>query len=271
MEFENELVLEEGTENVEEQTTEEVVEEVVTEPAKMYTQEEFDKALNEKLDTILPKKIARKEAKIRKEYEQKYRPYEELGNVVTAGTGIEDVTTAKDNLLDFYTKKGINIPQYEPNYSENDMRVLAMSEANEIIDAGFDEVVEEVDRLANIGFENMNPREKLIFTQLAEYRQQESRAKELASMGVSRDVLNSTEFKDFAKQFNDATPITTVYDLYSKATDNKTPPAKIGSLKSGNTQQEKTYYSPEDVDRLTPKDLDNPKIMAAIRESMLRW
>lgn len=271
MEFENELVLEEGTENVEEQTTEETVEEVVNEPEKLYTQEDFDKAVNEKLDVLIPKKIARERAKIRKEYDKEYQPYKELGNVVTAGTGIEDVTTAKNNLIDFYTSKGVTIPEYEPNYNETDMRVLAMSEANEIIEAGFEEVVEEVDRLANIGFENMNPREKLVFTRLAEYRQQESKAKELASMGVGRDILDSTEFKDFAKQFNDTTPITTIYNLYTKTTNTKQPPAKIGSMKTGNTQQEKTYYSPEDFDRLTPKDLDNPKVMEAVRESMLRW
>lgn len=262
MSYENELVLEEGTENVEEQTTEETVEEVVTEPEKMYTEQEF----NEKLDKVLAKKIARERAKIEKEY----RPYKELGDVVKAGTGFEDVTTAKDNLVDFYTKKGVSIPKRNYEYSESDMRVLASNEAREIIDAGFEEVVEEVDRLASIGVEKMTPRERLVFAELAEYRQQEGNAKELASQGVRREVIESDNFKEFSKQFNSSTPITKIYDLYSKTIDTELP-AKMPSMTNGNSQQEKEYYTPEEVDRLTQKDLDNPKVFEAVRRSMMSW
>ena len=42
-------------------------------------------------------------------------------------------------------------------------------------------------------------------------------------------------------------------------------------MKNGNTQEEKTYYSPEDVDKLTEKDLDDPIIFKRVRESMSKW
>ena len=73
------LVTEQVAENVE-ITTEET--------PKTYTEAEF----NAKLDEVLGKKIARREAKIRKEYERKYG---ELEDVLRAGTGkdnVEDMT-----------------------------------------------------------------------------------------------------------------------------------------------------------------------------------
>ena len=69
-----ELRVTEVTENVGEQTTEESVE---AQQPKTYTEEEF----NQRLDDLLAKKLARKEAKIRKEYEEKYSPYKEAETV----------------------------------------------------------------------------------------------------------------------------------------------------------------------------------------------
>jgi hypothetical protein len=34
---------------------------------------------------------------------------------------------------------------------------------------------------------------------------------------------------------------------------------------------EKEFYTPEEVDRLSKNDYDNPKIMARVRRSMTRW
>lgn len=265
---ENENLVLDSAENVEE-TTEETEGEVEepsiekpAEPEKLYTEEDF----NKKLDEVLAKKIARKEAKIRKEYDSKYGRVE---NVLKSGLGVNSIEEATNQLSEFYTKKGIQIPS-EPTYNERDMEVLAKAEADDIISSGYDEVVEEVDRLAKIGVNNMTPREKATFQRLAEYRQNAERNKELASIGVKEDVYGSQEFKDFANQFNSNTPITKVYELYAKTLD-KPAPEKMGSMKNGNTQEEKTYYSPEDVDKLTEKDLDDPTIFKRVRESMAKW
>ena len=45
----------------------------------------------------------------------------------------------------------------------------------------------------------------------------------------------------------------------------------MGSMKNGNAQEEKTYYSPEDVDKLTSEELDDPKIFERVRKSMEKW
>ncbi|MBP3920840.1 MAG: hypothetical protein J6D28_04670 [Bacilli bacterium] len=269
---ENENLVLDGTENVEETTeetqgteTEPTIEkpvEEVKEPEKLYTEEDF----NKKLDEVLAKKIARKEAKIRKEYDSKYGRVE---SVLKTGLGVDSIEEATNQLSDFYTKKGIQMPS-EPTYNERDMEVLAKAEADDIISSGLDEVVEEVNRLAEKGVNNMTPREKATFQRLAEYRQNAERNKELASIGVKEEVYDSQDFKDFASQFNSNTPITKVYEYYTKTLDKPTP-EKMGSMKNGNSQEEKTYYSPEDVDKLTEKDLDDPTIFKRVRESMAKW
>ena len=197
-----ELINSENTEETVEQT------EQATEPEKVYTEEEF----NRKLDEVLGKKIARKEAKIRKEYDRKYG---ELENVLKAGTGKENVEEMTGTFRQFYESKGVQIPT-QPNYSDRDISVLARAEANDIINAGLDDVIEEVDRLADIGLANMNAREKEVFKTLAEYRKTAEQGKELAKLGVTEDVYTSKEFKDFAGKFNSNTPITEIYEMYSK-------------------------------------------------------
>ena len=160
----------------EEQVTEKV-EQPTEQTAKIFTQEEF----NSKLDEVLAKKIARKEARIRKEFEQKYG---NLENVLKAGTGKDSVEEVTDSLTKFYESKGIKIQQ-KPNYTDKDIETLATADANEIIGYGYDEVVEEVNRLTELGFENMTARDKAYFKVLAEHRQKTERQNELSKMRKS--------------------------------------------------------------------------------------
>ena len=246
--------------------TEEVAENTVqtAEETPKYTEAEF----NAKLDEVLGKKIARKEAKIRKEYERKYGNLEE---VLKAGTGKESVEEMTDTFADFYRKKGITIPE-KPVYAAKDIEVLARAEADDIISGGFDEVVEEVDRLAAKGASNMTAREKAVFKTLAEYRQSAERGKELSKIGVTEDVYNSQEFKDFAGKFNATTPIRDIYDIYAK-----TKPRKeikpMGSMKNTTSDDGtvKDFYTREEALKFTKKDFDkNPALFKAVEASMLK-
>lgn len=262
------------TEEQEQQVTPvEEVTETVGEPAapRTYTEEEFEAELNvrvnKKLDEVLPGKIARKENKIRKEYERKYG---ELESVLRAGTGKRDesVEEITGGLRQFYSGKGVKFPE-KPQYTDQDIAVLANAEANDIIRGGYDEVVEEVERLAKVGFENMTQREKAVFKTLAEHRQATERVNDLAKMGVTEDVYNSKEFQEFAGMFRHDVPITEVYKQYAKTVKPQVEP--IGSMKNGSHDDGKTFYTPEEVDRLRPEDYDNPVIMRNVRESMKRW
>ena len=255
MEMSENLVTEQVTENVE-QTTEET---------PKYTEADF----NAKLDEVLGKKIARREAKIRKEYERKYG---QLEDVLKAGTGKESVEEVTDTFKQFYENKGIKIPQ-RPVYSTEDIETLAKADAEDIIRSGFDEVVEEVDRLAELGVANMSAREKVLFKTLADHRNNTERGRELAQLGVTQDVYDSKEFKEFAGQFTPTTPIRKIYEIYQK-TQPKKEIKTMGSMRNATSEDGgvKDFYSYEEASRFTRKELDkNPALYEAIKKSMTKW
>lgn len=253
-------------ENVE-TTTEETVAQVeqVEEPAKVYSEEEF----NQRVDEIVGKRMRRREAKIRKEYERKYG---NLESVLRAGTGEETVEGMTGTFRKFYESRGIQMPT-EPTYSEKDISVLAKAEAEDIINAGWEDVVEEVDRLSDIGIENMSERDRAVFKSLAEYRQNAERGRALEKIGVTKDVYSSKEFQDFAKKFSATTPVTDIYDIYSK-TQPKKEIRSMGSMKSGNVADNgvKEFYTRDEALQFTKKDFDeNPELFKAVERSMYRW
>ncbi len=258
MENNENLVTEEVTENVE-QTTEETV---VEQKPKMFTQEEVNE--------IVGRSKARTRAKVEREYDRKYGG---LVDVLKAGTGAESVEDATDKLTKFYQSKGVKMPQ-KPSYTDKDVELLAKAEADEIIRSGFEEVVDEVDRLADLGVDNMTPREKLVFKALAEHRQSAERSRELSSIGVTEEVYNSKEFKDFAGMFNPNTPVRDIYDIYIAKTQPKKEIKTMGSMKANTAQDNgvKDYYSYEEASKFTKEDFDkNPALYAAVTKSMTKW
>ena len=245
---ENENLVAEATENVE-QTTEQT-------PEKKYTQDEVNE--------IVGKRLARQEARIKKDYDRKYG---DLTETLKAGTGKETVEELNDAFTKFYESKGVKINK-RPEYTDKDIETLARADADDIIRGGFEEVVEEVDRLSALGVENMTARDKAVFKVLAEYRENAEKTQELEKIGITEEEYNSKEFKDFASKFNSNTPIADIYDIY-----NKTKPKKefktMGSMKQTNNDNGvKDYYSPEEIERLTEEDLDDPQVWEAVRRSM---
>ena len=252
MENNENFVAEAATENVE-QTTEQT--------PKMFTQDEVNE--------IVGKSKARERAKVTKQFERKYGRLEE---VLKTGTGKEDVDEITDTFQQFYAKKGIQFAE-KPAYTAQDLQVLAQADAQEIIRAGYEEVVEEVERLTELGADHMTPREKALFKVLAEHRQGAERGNELSKIGVTEDVYNSKEFNDFAAKFSATTPIRDIYDIYQK-----TQPRKeikpMGSMKSNGSADNgvKDFYSFEEASKFTKKDFDkNPALYAAVQKSMTKW
>lgn len=266
---ENENLVNE-TENVE-QPTEEVVEstevEEVVETPEEPTVQMFTK---EEVDNMIAKKLARKENKIRKEYESKYS---RLETVLNTGLGTESVEEATEKLSGFYTQKGINIPE-APRYSDREIEVLARAEAEDIISGGYDEIVEEVDRYANIGVDNMSEMDKKVFSRLAEERTRLEQEKDLASIGVGREAIESKEFKDFASKLNPNLSLTEQYEMYTKFNNPKPKGTPIGSMK-GNISKDngvKDFYTYEESLQFTREELDrNPELFRALEKSMLKW
>ena len=190
------LVTEAVTENVESTPTEEKVE-----SPKTYTQDE--------VDAIVGKRLARQEARIKKDYDRKYG---DLVDTLKAGTGKEDVGEMTDTFKKFYESKGIKMPNKTDysDYSAKDIEVLARAEADEIIQGGFEEAVEEAERLNKIGVAKMTAKEKAVFTNIAEYIKNTEQSRELAEIGVTEDVYNSAEFKEIQNMCKENTPISEV-------------------------------------------------------------
>ena len=256
----------ENNENFVEQT--ENVEQTTEQTPETFTPEDVDRLVNEgvkkKLDEVLPGKIARQTARIRKEYDRKYG---DLEDVLKAGMGKEDVGEITEDLRDFYgKKKGIKMPE-KPNYTAQDIEVLAKADAADIISGGFDEVIEEADRLKAMGVENMTARDKALFIALTNHIKDTETTRELSKLGVTEDVYNSAEFKAFQSKFNPNTPIADIYNIYS-ATKPKKEYKSMGSMKQVPETGVKDYYSPAEIEKLSEDDLRDPKVWEAVRRSM---
>ena len=269
--MENENLVTDVTENVE-QTTEEMQEEVQTESEVQDTVQNVEQPTmftKEQVDEMIAKKLARKENKIRREYEDKYS---RLETVLNTGLGTSNVEEATEKLSGFYTQKGIKIPE-APKYSDRDIKILANAEANDIISGGYDEIVEEVDRMANIGADNMSEMQKQVYLKLAEERTRLEQERDLASIGVGSDAIESKEFKDFASKLNPNLSLKEKYEMYTQF--NPKPKGKpIGSMKGSlsNDNGVKDFYTYEESLQFSKDDLDrNPELYQALLKSMLKW
>lgn len=278
--MDNEIfVSDELTENVEELATEELVEgekveeevaesensieETIEEtPKAIYTEEDF----NKKLDEVLAKKIARKEAKLRREFEEKYAYDLELANITKQGIGEEDTKEAVNKMSDFYKEKGIDIKPMQKQNSEEETEALANYYAEKTIKAGYEDIVEEVEALANKGFNNMNPMEKIMFNRLATERTNIENEKYLASQGVSKDFLDNKEFIEFSNKYPELN-LKQKYELFEKIMPKKEV-KPIGSMKNTEINKTKDFYTMEEISRLSEDDLDDPEIWEVVRKSM---
>lgn len=228
---------------------------------KTYTQSQ--------LDEIVGKRLARNSAKIRKEYDRKYG---DLEAVLKAGTGKESVEEMTDTFKTFYESKGIKLPE-KPNYSDKDLEILATADAKDVINSGDEDVIEELNRLTDVGFDNMTAREKAYFKVLAEHRQNTERHKELSKIGVTDDVYNSREFQEFASKFNSNTPIADIYSIYTK-TQPKKEIKPMGSMTNKTSEDGtiKDFYTRDEALKFTKADFDkSPELFKAVQDSMLKW
>ena len=234
------------------------------EPEKKYTEAEF----NAKLDELIPRKLTRNEAKIRKEY----KAHEELVDMLKAGTGLGSVEELAEAFKKHYSEQGVEVPK-KAEYSSRDVDILARSDAEEIIKGGSDEVADEIARLKRIDASKMTERDKAVYRALTEHQSRSERNGKLASIGVTEDVYNGAEFLSFAGKFSQNTPIEEVYDIFMKMQPQKEikTPGSMTNKEAGDNGI-KDYYTPEEAKRFTQAEINNnPKLVEAIERSMLKW
>ncbi len=257
------------TENVEETTeeTQEMLEgaEELTETGKeetkgtYYTDEELDKRFADRYN--------RGRAKGEKTIERKYSG---IVNILKQGLGVNEIDEIEDKLSEFYQSEGIQLTK-NSEYDDDDLNYLAQRDAEEIISDGMMET--ELQRLADKGTEKMTKREKAMFKTLHEAHTKEKSKKELAEIGVGADVLESKEFKDFAKKLNPNLSAKEKYEMYEKIKP-KENKEQMGSMSSNSAPDKgiKEFYTYDEAIKFSADDFrKNPKLQEAVEKSMSKW
>ena len=232
-------------------------------------EERANKLFEEKVEERLIRDRINRERKQNKELAK----YKQLENVIKAGLGVDNLDDAISKTSSFYKEQGINIPDFKDSYSERDEKILAKADAQEIIELGRSEMEAEANRIASIPADKRSIREKTIFDTLCKELISLKDVDEFKAKGYKTELLSTKEFNDFRNQFNVNTPISKIYEMYNKINGQEVvQPKSPGSVKSTTTiKQIKDYYSPEDFDKLTEEDLNNPKIMEIVDKSRLQW
>lgn len=250
--------MEDNTNEVKETYTPEEVEQI-----KAQIKEENEKSFNDRFNKQWSKKMSK--------FEKEHQKDSELINLLKEQTGKNNI----DDLLNFsYETYGVQKP--DNSVDDKDSEVLGEHDAKEIISLDdLEEIESEVERLGSM---KRTRREETTFNMLESYlnetKKKEKIKKEVQEAGIDESILQDTNFTEFAKDFKEDTPITRVYELYSKMNE-KEKPFSAGSLK-GTKQQDKNgvkdYYSYEESLQFTRADLDrNPELFKAIERSMPLW
>ena len=225
---------------------------------KLFSQNELDEKIKERVGRT-ERKSKRELAKKDKEIER----YKQLEKTLRAGLGIEeDDEDILEKVNNFYKEQGVDIPKYESAFNKRDAERLGEYDAKDLIDsAEFSEIQDRANELASLKQKGkISPREESEFMKLGNYLTNELKIKELKEKGADEKILEDKGFKEFSEKFNSETPISDIYDLYSKL-NYKEPdkPDSTGSIKSTvGVSKIKKFYTSEEVDKLSSKDLDNP-------------
>lgn len=273
MEYEN-LVVEETNENVETQTTEENVEGIeltdTTEANNAEEKEEVKTYTQEEVESIIQTRLARQKDKLERRFNKDIAKYKRTEEILNAGLGTDNIEDANEKMVTFYENSGVTIPKSSNNQglTQKQVEILAVAEANDIIQAG--EEREELDRLLQIDVKDMTPVEKIIYKKLYEKISYDDKKQELASKGEDLSILDSKEFQMFEKQFNKETKLSDVVDLF-KLKNPTEQPKKMGSMKSSGTTNQKEFYTPEEVQNLSPEDWEKPGVWEKVLASQTKW
>ena len=232
---------------------------------KTYTQADIDD-MKAKWEGNFQKKLDKAISRKMREVDEESFKKDQLINVLKEQTKKETL----DDLLDMSEEQyGITIQRTKT--SKEDAKVLGKHDAEEILDVQDDEYIEkELNRLANL---KRTEREEETYSELksnVDARKSEAqRKKEIKEKGLDEEVVNSDEFKAFESKFSRDTSISDIYDLYEKINGVKEEkPFSAGSLKDTKAKQSDEFYTLDEFNALTAKDLDDPKIYEKAMKSM---
>lgn len=214
-------------------------------------EERANKLFEEKVEERLVRDRINRERKQNKELAK----YKQLESVIKAGLGVDNLDDAISQSSNYYRELGITIPEYKEAHSERDEKILAKADAQEIIDLGMSEMEAEANRIASIPQEKRSVREQTMFNTLCEKIVEQRQVNELKEKGIKTEILEDKNFKEFKSKFAFNTPISDIYEMYSKLnTKPVEKPASAGSAKNEVGKVTETF-SAERINNMTPQEL----------------
>lgn len=244
------------------------------------------------VDRIVAERLAREKGKYADyddlktkvtDLESENLSFKELSKAIADGGGINGTPSEQAEYLKEYwgltTKQAEKmVNDNQPKISDKHEKVLLTVEAEQFVRKSTDdELVKTIDGIfakpAKLRTDEeeillVEAKGRYIYIQEANETKEAKEWYESEGQGDFDALMNDEDFKDFAEGRTTSKLIT--IQKYLKHA-HKEKPQSTGSVKSNGATKEKDYYSQTEVDKLSPKDLENPKIWQAVRNSMTKW
>lgn len=235
-----------------EETIEETMENDVVEQPKVYTEEQYQKAID--------KIIARE----RNKYDKKIAPL--IHTLKAGGFENEDPTALVNELRNSYKEQGVDIPEYKDSLSEREQKALAKIDADEVIEFGEEAMKNRFAELYNKQDRTIRETEEMYL--IGQEHSKKLARKDLLELGANPDkVLNDSKFKEFASKMASNVPVKEIYKMYQKINGTTVEkPASAGSVK--NNENISSGFTQSKIDQMTPQEMakywDNPEFRKAV-------
>lgn len=243
-----------------EETETEPVEEPTEEPEKVktFTQDEVDE--------LITKRIKRERNRMERDYSEELNKYKELAYLNEKGLKANNLDETLEKTRKFYGEQGI---KYVPTTNTKDEEILAKAYANEIIDEydSLEDLEKYADRLSKKN--NQTNKDKLVLENIVSEINNRKRLTDLKKLGVTEEIYNSKEFRDFESKFTKDTSIDEIYNLYNSSKKQVEKPANPGSMKSIPGKEKKEFITEAEYDKMTREEVR--KNLDLIERSMPKW
>lgn len=205
-------------------TEEEQVQEPEKQHSRMYTEEEYQRAINK----IIARERGNKEKEI--------NPL--LATLKAVGFDGKTPQEVNQKLRQNYKDQGVEIPEYHENMSEREQKALAKLDADEVIELGDQAMQERFGELyQKYKQNNISVREQEEMNLIGKAHSIRLAKKELLSVGADPNIVESDKFKKFAQRYADNISIKEIYEDYKEKYGVKpTKPASAGSVKTTHSE-----------------------------------
>ena len=229
----------ETTDSESDSTQEDQGQEPEKQHSRMYTEEEYQRAINK----IIARERGNKEKEI--------NPL--LATLKAVGFDGKTPQEVNQKLRQNYKDQGVDLPEYKESMSEREQKALAKLDADEVIELGDQAMQERFGELyQKYKQNNISVREQEEMNLIGKAHSVRLAKKELLSVGADPNIVESDKFKKFAQRYADNISIKEIYEDYKEKYGVKpTKPASAGSVKKSNSETQTNYndMSNEDFEK----------------------